>query len=77
MGSSEVGPRSTTDAAVSGRSSHNRETSWRFHWMLSSFGLGQSSRSTVLPIHLDRDGGGGGSRCVSTNRPTKSDNSEN
>ncbi|WVZ55492.1 hypothetical protein U9M48_006143 [Paspalum notatum var. saurae] len=29
------------------------ETSGRFRRLLSSFGLGRSSRSTVLPIHLD------------------------
>ena len=30
------------------------ETSGRFRRLLSSFGLGRSSRSTVLPIHLDQ-----------------------
>ncbi|KAF8720365.1 hypothetical protein HU200_023865 [Digitaria exilis] len=57
-GSSEAGP-SGANAAI-GSSSSNvvgdrgaGETSGRFRRLLSSFGLGRSSRSTVLPIHLD------------------------
>ena len=58
-GSSEAGPSSA--AAASDRSSGSNvvadrgagETSGRVRRLLSSFGLGRSSRSTVLPIHLD------------------------
>ena len=50
-GSSEAGPSS---AAASDRpDSGTGETSGRFRRLLSSFGLGRSSRSTVLPIQLD------------------------
>jgi hypothetical protein len=55
--SGEAGP---SLAASGGSSSSNNvadrgagETSGRFRRLLSSFGLGRSSRSTVLPIHLD------------------------
>ncbi|GJN30314.1 hypothetical protein PR202_gb18609 [Eleusine coracana subsp. coracana] len=58
-GSSEAGP-SRADLAAGSSSSSNLttantpgETSGRFRRLLSSFGLGRSSRSTVLPIHLD------------------------
>jgi len=58
-GSSEAGPSSA--AAASDRSSGSNvvadrgagETSGRVRRLLSSFGLGRSSRSTVLPIQLD------------------------
>ncbi|CAL4937660.1 unnamed protein product [Urochloa decumbens] len=52
--SEEAGPSSAD--TVAGDSSSNvvaGETSGRFRRLLSSFGLGRSSRSTVLPIHLD------------------------
>jgi hypothetical protein len=58
-GSSEAG---TSRADVAGSSSRvianstgdgPGETSGRFRRLLSSFGLGRSSRSTVLPVHLD------------------------
>jgi hypothetical protein len=60
-GSSEAG---TSRADVASSSSSSRviatstgdgsgETSGRFRRLLSSFGLGRSSRSTVLPVHLD------------------------
>ncbi|KAL6645494.1 hypothetical protein ACP70R_017102 [Stipagrostis hirtigluma subsp. patula] len=58
-GSSEAG---SSRAAVAGSSSSSSvvanaggpgESSGRFRRLLSSFGLGRSSRSTVLPIHLD------------------------
>ncbi|OEL35502.1 hypothetical protein BAE44_0003483 [Dichanthelium oligosanthes] len=63
-GSSEAGPSRANAATAGGDggdgSSSNvvadrgaGETSGRFRWLLSSFGLGRSSRSTVLPIHLD------------------------
>ncbi|CAD6202069.1 unnamed protein product [Miscanthus lutarioriparius] len=55
--SEEAGP--SLDASAGSSSSNNvadrgaGETSGRFRRLLSSFGLGRSSRSTVLPIHLD------------------------
>uniref|UniRef100_A0A0A9H8S4 Uncharacterized protein n=1 Tax=Arundo donax TaxID=35708 RepID=A0A0A9H8S4_ARUDO len=54
-GSSEAGP---SRANVAGSSSVANtggagETSGRFRRLLSSFWLGRSSRTTVLPIHLD------------------------
>lgn len=52
---SEAGP-SHPDAAGSSSivgTAGAGETSGRFRRLLSSFGLGRSSRSTVLPIHLD------------------------
>jgi hypothetical protein len=56
----EAGPSRADVVAGSGSSSvvaNNAdgpgETSGRFRRLLSSFGLGRSSRSTVLPIHLD------------------------
>jgi hypothetical protein len=60
-GSSEAGPsRADADAVAAGSSTSNvvadrgaGETSGRFRRLLSSFGLGRSSRSTVLPINLD------------------------
>lgn len=51
-GSSEAGP-SRADATGSSNVGTGGETSGRFRRLLSSFGLGRSSRSTVLPIHLD------------------------
>lgn len=51
-GNSEAGP-SGADVAGSSNVGTGGETSGRFRWLLSSFGLGRSSRSTVLPIHLD------------------------
>ncbi|XP_066388749.1 RING-H2 finger protein ATL16-like [Miscanthus floridulus] len=56
-GSSEEA--ASLDANAGSSSSNNvadrgaGETSGRFRRLLSSFGLGRSSRSTVLPIHLD------------------------
>ncbi|PVH33230.1 hypothetical protein PAHAL_9G603000 [Panicum hallii] len=57
-GSSEAGPSSAaaSDRSISSNVVADRgagETSGRFRRLLSSFGLGRSSRSTVLPIHLD------------------------
>lgn len=54
-GSSEAGPSSADLAGGSSSVAANTpgETSGRFRRLLSSFGLGRSSRSTVLPIHLD------------------------
>ncbi|KAL6901835.1 hypothetical protein ACP4OV_004711 [Aristida adscensionis] len=64
-GGSEAGPSLADEASSSsGGSSSNRnvvadrsggagEASGRFRRLLSSFGLGRSSRSTVLPIQLD------------------------
>ncbi|TKV98186.1 hypothetical protein SEVIR_9G543100v4 [Setaria viridis] len=56
-GSSEAGPsRANAAAGSSSNVVADRgagETSGRFRRLLSSFGLGRSSRSTVLPIHLD------------------------
>ncbi|CAL4920785.1 unnamed protein product [Urochloa decumbens] len=58
--SEEAGPSRADAAAVAADSSSNvvaergaGETSGRFRRLLSSFGLGRSSRSTVLPIYLD------------------------
>jgi hypothetical protein len=59
-GSSETGT-SRADVASSSSSrviatstgDGSGETSGRFRRLLSSFGLGRSSRSTVLPVHLD------------------------
>ncbi|CAN6314042.1 unnamed protein product [Urochloa humidicola] len=52
--SEEAGP-SRADASSSSVVAERGagETSGRFRRLLSSFGLGRSSRSTVLPIHLD------------------------
>ncbi|XP_062216782.1 RING-H2 finger protein ATL16-like [Phragmites australis] len=55
-GSSEAGPsRANVTGGGSGGANMGGagETSGRFRRLLSSFGLGRSSRSTVLPIHLD------------------------
>ncbi|CAN6296508.1 unnamed protein product [Urochloa humidicola] len=58
--SEDAGPSRADAAAAVADSSSNAvadrgagETSGRFRRLLSSFGLGRSSRSTVLPIHLD------------------------
>jgi hypothetical protein len=54
---SEAGPSRADVVAGSSVTANNAggpgETSGRFRRLLSSFGLGRSSRSTVLPIHLD------------------------
>lgn len=52
----EAGPSLAVAAAGGSSDVADRgagETSGRFRRLLSSFGLGRSSRSTVLPIHLD------------------------
>ncbi|KAG8073472.1 hypothetical protein GUJ93_ZPchr0006g43254 [Zizania palustris] len=50
---SEAGPSRPDVAGSSSNVIGAGETSGRFRRLLSSFGLGRSSRSTVLPIHLD------------------------
>uniref|UniRef100_A0A0D9VPL4 RING-type E3 ubiquitin transferase n=1 Tax=Leersia perrieri TaxID=77586 RepID=A0A0D9VPL4_9ORYZ len=50
---SEAGPSQPDEMAGGSSSIVAGETSGRFRRLLSSFGLGRSSRSTVLPIHLD------------------------
>ncbi|KAJ1298768.1 hypothetical protein BS78_01G479200 [Paspalum vaginatum] len=53
-GTSEAGPSSSSSSNVVADRGAAGETSGRFRRLLSSFGLGRSSRSTVvLPIHLD------------------------
>ncbi|XP_040378285.1 RING-H2 finger protein ATL1-like [Oryza brachyantha] len=49
----EAGPSSSIVVPTGGTAVAAGETSGRFRRLLSSFGLGRSSRSTVLPIHLD------------------------
>ncbi|TVU48361.1 hypothetical protein EJB05_07995, partial [Eragrostis curvula] len=57
--SSEAGPSrgggdgSSSSVVANAGGGGPGETSGRFRRLLSSFGLGRSSRSTVLPIHLD------------------------